>query len=228
CCKDATLYALFLLDLTDQSVHELDVAVADPGLDGMNGVASYHSRGASDLDARQLGGARIQGVERDSDAGNDHAADVFALGRHVVERRRGTEVDDDRRRVRAFVRGDRVDDAIGADLARILVKDRHAGLDPGPDDERLRAEVILAERFHRAGKWRHDAGDDDPAHFRDGMTDRLEQAPHQDAIFVRRAFGGGGQAPVARQVLAVEQADHRVGVADVEREQESVNRRHQL
>ena len=44
-----------------------------------------------------------------------------------------------------LVRGDRVDDAIGADLARVLVEDRHAGLDAGPDDERRAAAVLLEE-----------------------------------------------------------------------------------
>jgi hypothetical protein len=37
----------------------------------------------------------------------------------------------------ALVGGDRVHDAVGADLLRVVVEDRHAGLDARPDHQRL-------------------------------------------------------------------------------------------
>ena len=64
-------------------------------------------------------------------------------GHRVVGDRRA-EVDDDDRAADLLVGRDRVDEAVGADLARVVVADRHAGPDPGPDDEHLVAEVARA------------------------------------------------------------------------------------
>ena len=58
-------------------------------------------------------------------AGRDRPAEVFALRADAVEGCRRAEVDDDARPVDALVGGDRVDDAVGADLTRVLVEDRH-------------------------------------------------------------------------------------------------------
>ena len=68
---------------------------------------------------RQPRGAREERVQRDLDAGREHAAEVLALRRDDVEVRRRAEVDDDRRpalrsRPRPRPR------SVGADLARVL------------------------------------------------------------------------------------------------------------
>ena len=68
-------------------------------------------------------------------------AEVFALvGDDVVGDRRA-EVDDDARALEAGPGSDRVDQAVGAELARVVHPDRHAGLDPGADHEHLVLEV---------------------------------------------------------------------------------------
>src|SRR5206468_12084008 len=75
-------------------------------------------------------------VERDADAWDDDAAGVLAARGHVVEGGRRAEVDDDAGPARALVGRHRVDDAVGADLPRIVVEERHAGLDARADEER--------------------------------------------------------------------------------------------
>src|SRR5262249_55895290 len=94
------------------------------------------------------------------DAGEDRAAQVLAARRHHVERGGGAEVHDDAPLAQLLVRGDRVDDAVGADLARVLVKDRHPRLDPRPDDERGHAEALPAQRLDGEQRRRHHRGDD--------------------------------------------------------------------
>ena len=56
--------------------------------------------------------------------------------RHI-ERRRGAEVEHDNRRAVARYRRHGVDYAVGADLVRILVQNRHPALDSGTDEQRL-------------------------------------------------------------------------------------------
>ncbi len=116
---------------------------------------------AHDLDPRQLGRRLVERVGRDGEPGRDDAARVLAARGDHVEGGRGAEVDDDRALRPALVGGHRVDDPVGADLARVLVQDRHAGLDAGADDQRLDVEVPAAEllegRQRRAGpptRWR--------------------------------------------------------------------------
>ena len=57
------------------------------------------------------------------------------LRRDRLERGGGAEVDDDRRPAEQVEGGDGVGDAVGADLLRVVVEDRHAGPDAGLDDD---------------------------------------------------------------------------------------------
>ena len=50
----------------------------------------------------------------------------------------GAEVDDRARAAELLVARDRVDEPVGPDLARVVVADRHPGLEPGTDDARRR------------------------------------------------------------------------------------------
>src|SRR4029079_8480395 len=81
----------------DQPVDERDVAVDAPRLDRVHGRLADDLRRLHELDLRELRRLRAERVERDADAGRDHAAEILALLRYAVERRRGAEVDDDAR-----------------------------------------------------------------------------------------------------------------------------------
>ena len=127
-------------DALDQPVDQADVAVDDARLHRVDGVAPDDLRRLGDLDARELGRAREERVGADLQARREDAAEVLALGRHAVEVRRGAEVDDDDAALGPLEARDRVGDAVGADLARVLDEDGHARADPGADDERLAPE----------------------------------------------------------------------------------------
>ena len=84
------------------------------------------ARGASQLDLGQLGGPLVQGVDRDLGSRRDDPAQVLARGGDRVVGDRGAEVDHDARVADPLVGGHRVDEPVGADLARVVDPDRHA------------------------------------------------------------------------------------------------------
>ena len=137
--EHAALPVVLVPDARDEPVDQADVAVDDARLHRVDGVAADHARRPRDLDARELRGVRAQSASGEMPMpGAMTPPDVLALARvDAVEGGRGAEVDHDHRARVALVGGDRVDDAVGADLARVVVEDRHAGLDPGPDEQRL-------------------------------------------------------------------------------------------
>src|SRR5581483_8220692 len=96
--------------------------------------------GFHELDLRKLGGAAVEGVDGDLGAGGDDAAEVLAVVGDDVVGDRGAEVDDDAAATQALEGGDRVDEAVGADLARVVHADRHAGPQTGPDNQHLVTE----------------------------------------------------------------------------------------
>ena len=71
---------------------------------------------------------------------------------------------------------DRVDEPVGADLARVVVADRHAGLGAGADGEHLVAEVALGHRGPLRLELRHGRGDDRRVEIVEPVSAQLEQA----------------------------------------------------
>ena len=93
----------------------------------------------------ELGGAREERVGADLQPRGEDAAEVLALGGHAVEVRRRAEVDDDDAALGPVEAGDRVGDAVGADLARVLDRGWPCPVRmPGADDERLAPEGAAA------------------------------------------------------------------------------------
>ena len=74
----------------------------------------------------------------------DDPAQVLARRRDHVIGDRGTEVDHHAGVAHPVVGGHRVDQPVGADLARVVHPDRHPGPDRGPDDQHLVPEVEVA------------------------------------------------------------------------------------
>ena len=214
-CRAAQL----LLEAHHHPLDQADVAVKRAGLDGRHGVLAYSSLRPLELHAIELCGPFEERLGRDADAGRDRVAQVVALSRDGVEDRCRAEIDDDQRRRPVLVeRGDDVDDAVGADFARVVVDDAHAGARSGADDERLDVEIAPAELLEHGREVRHDAG-------HDGLLDGVDrdvlgakQADERDGVFVRQAGDIGGDAPGGTDRAAVEDADGDVGIADIERE----------
>jgi hypothetical protein len=103
---------------------------------------------------------RVSRAARWNSASAETPAEVGSLFTHDVEGRRCAEIEDDHRRAVACLRRHGVDDAVRAHLVRVLVKDRHSGLDPGADEHRLVFEVASRGVSQHAVEIRHDRGDD--------------------------------------------------------------------
>jgi hypothetical protein len=120
--------------------------------------------------------------------------------------------------VRAIVRGDGVDDPVGADLLRVVVEDRHSGLDARPDHAGFDLQVVPADRLERLRERRNDAGDDHPVD-PGGERGRAVEIAEQHPVLVHRALRVGLDPPVPAEVSPVVDAEHGVRVAYVDRQQ---------
>src|SRR4051812_1364624 len=114
-----------------------------------------------ELHTAQARGLAEERIERDFDPGKNRAAEIFALLADRLDRRRGTEVDDDRRPAIEVERTNRVRDAVRADLLRVVVQDRHAGAHARLDDERGKPEVAVRHLAQLRGDARNAGRDRD-------------------------------------------------------------------
>ena len=119
----------------------LHVAVEDAGLHGVGGVSANRTVWSLEADAVEHRGAVEERCGSETDAGGDRAAQVIALARDSIEDACGAEVDDHHRRLVTVERCNGVEDAVWADLSRIVVEHSDAGLHTRSDDERLHIEV---------------------------------------------------------------------------------------
>ena len=185
------LGAELLADALDDPVHLSGEPVDEPGLQARGGVLRDHRLRLDEVDLEQPSRAREERLHRDLDPRRQYAADVLPFRRDHVEVRRGAEVDHDRRRPVTFDRRDRVRDPVRPDLARVVVADRHAGLDARPELEQLDLRVLLREVLVRAVQLRHGRGQRDPLD-----RGQLEKAPVERAELVAAAVALGRHAPV--------------------------------
>jgi hypothetical protein len=79
-------------------------------------------------------------------------------------------------------------------------------------------EIALGHSCERGIERRHDRADDDAADFAGLETGESEEFAAEDAVFVDGLIARGGQAPVRDEFFAAEDAEHGVGVADIERQ----------
>ena len=121
----------------------------------------------------------------------------------------------------ALVGGDRVDEAVGADLERVVDPDRHPGLHPGADRQALGARgSARSSCSYWAAERRHHRGDADGVDVAEAdMPLSAKQAGDPLGQLVAGRPGAGLEAPVLDQALAVEGAEVGLGVADVDREE---------
>src|SRR4051794_29280938 len=146
----------------DDPVDLPGVAVDDARPDRVDGRLADQRAWFDELDPGQPGGALGQGLERDLHARGDQCAEQRAVvGDHVVGDG-GAEVDDDAGGADAVEGGDGVDEAVGAELARVVDADGHPGPHAGPDDHRVVVEVAPAHALPLDGERRDGRGDDRP------------------------------------------------------------------
>ena len=92
------------------------------------------------------------------------------------------------------------------------------GLDAGLDEQRLALEIALRHSRESGIQRRHHRADDDAADFAGLEARQSEEVAREDAVLVHGLIARGGQPPVGDQLLAAENAQHRVGVAHIERQ----------
>ena len=114
--------------------------------------------------------------------------------------------------------GDRVDEAVRADLVGVVDPNRHARLDPGPDLQEARVEVALRHPLVLGAERRHHRGDRDRVDPAALDPAQGEQAGDALGDLIAGRAGDGSKAPVLDQLGAVEGAEVRLGVADVDSE----------
>ena len=114
------------------------------------------------------------------------------------------------------MRRQHVDDAIGADLARIVHGQPDAGLDARPDDDRLDVQIAPRELIELRAQRRNDARDRHAGDLAGGHAARLKQAEHEHGVFVGELVPLSGEAPVGQELVAAKHAGLNRGVADVE------------
>ena len=171
--------------------------------------------GAVERHLRQPRRAREERVHRDLDPRREHAADVLARGRDDVEVRRRAEVDDDRRRAVALARRDRVRDPVRADLARVVVADRHAGRDAGAEHEQLGARPSA----RRSARTRARAA---APSTRARSRRASPESTNARSITASSSAVCAGSVPTRNcsvSAVAVEEPEDGLRVADVDREQ---------
>src|SRR5438128_12007374 len=80
---------------------------------------------------------------------------ILTLGGDSVESRGGAEIHHDAGPAKFLKRRHAVDDAVGADIRRVFVAHRHAGLDARLDEQWLDAKIFLADFAHGGIERRH-------------------------------------------------------------------------
>ena len=119
----------------------------------------------------------------------------------------------------SLVGGDRVDQAVGADLERVVDADRHPGLQPGTDGQALGVEVALGELLELGAERWHDGGDADGVDFAERHPTEGEKPGDALGQLVSRRPRASLKAPVLDQALAIEGTEVSLGVADVDRKE---------
>ena len=111
---------------------------------------------------------------------------------------RGAEVDDHAGAADALVAGDGVDEPVRADLARVVVADRHPGLQARADQQHLVAEVAARHRRPLGPQLRDRRGDDRGVDVGEREPAQREQVAQRGAELVGGRLAHGGEAPVVR------------------------------
>ena len=92
------------------------------------------------------------------------------------------------------------------------------GLHARLDEQRLLAEIALGHSGERGIQRRHDRADNHAADFARLEIRESEKIARENAVFVDGLIARGGKPPVRDEFLAAENAEHRVCIADIERQ----------
>jgi hypothetical protein len=128
-------------------------------------------------------------------------------------------IDDDGGALHALVGRDPIDDAIGANLARVFIEHGHPGLDPGTHDHDIVIESTIDGVHHRVVEGGNDRREDTGAHVRPLDPCQLQQVEQQHLILIAGSALACLDSKIVYQAFVVVEAEDRVRIADVDDEE---------
>src|SRR6185369_4959749 len=132
------------------SVNKSDVAEKNPRLHGVDGVFGDDMGRFDDVYSWQLAGTLKECFHRYGKSGCDSAATILSLAVDEIKGRCCAKINDYQRAFMLFIPGHSVDNPVSADLAGIVVLDRHSRFDTGAHDIGGQIEKIVRNCFHVA------------------------------------------------------------------------------
>ena len=96
---------------------------------------------------------------------------------------------------------------------------RHARADARLDEECLRMKISLGHSRKRGVERRHNRADDDAENFLRIELGDGKQIAREDSVFVDRLIPRCGQPPIGDQIFIAKDAQHCIGIANVNRQQ---------
>ena len=172
----------FLLDAFDYAIDAGGCAVDDSALHTVNRVGADHTPGRIETDLWKLAGPGGEGIERNPQPRDDHAAEKVLILVDRRDRRRSPHVDDDQR-TWVFVDGcDGICDPVASELGRVVQHDLQAGPDARADDhDRLPGQPhhrVLHRMCHR----RNDGRDNSALERVVGESVQFQNVFNQDRV----------------------------------------------
>ena len=167
------------------------------------------------FDPGETGGALIQRFGGNHDAGRDHTAEVLAFERNGIECRGRAEINDDGGRAVLVNYSNGVHNAVGSDLARIVVQNRNSGILVRHKyglHGKVHGHHLVQHRVQR----RHNGSNDDPLNLLRVDLLQREEIPEQNSVLIHGSVFLRGQPPVHHKTVAVIDTEHGIGVAEID------------
>ena len=170
-----------------------------------------------DADAAELGGTGGEGVERNADTRQDHAADVLLLAVDDGNRSRGAHVDHDERHRILVETGDGVSDEIGTELARVIHEDVEAGLHARAQHHDVLLQNLLRRELRGVRDLRDNGRDDTSLDVAALDVVDVEDGLQVDGVLQLGFRPNRREALDEIGLLIIDAADHNIRISDINR-----------
>ena len=214
---DRGFLAELFLDAVDDAVESSCAAVEDTALHALDGVLTNDVLRCVDADAAELGGTGGEGIERNTDTRQNHAADVLLLTVDDGNRGRGAHVNHDERHRVLIEAGDGVSDEIGTELTRVIHEDIETGLHARPQYHDFLLQNLLRRELRGVRDLRHNRGDDTSLDVAPLDVVDVEDGLQVDGVLKLRFRPNRREALDEIGLLIIDATDHDVCISDINR-----------
>ena len=204
-------------ELPDRAFDAAEEVVVESGLHRGLRACGENGFRLGDFHLGQLGRLAPQGRRGRADARGDQAAGDHALVIDVVERRGGAEIGDQHRTAVRVIRAHAVGEAVRTQRLRVVDANVDAGFDSGADHHGIDVQELDDACTERVHDLRHDGRDDHVIDIRGTQAAQREELRDHQAVLVGRVVRFRRDSVGADDVVAVQEAENDVGVADVDR-----------